>query len=287
MGEISKLGVVGGGLMGSGIAEVAARAGVETVVTELNADFAAAAEKRLRGAIEKSVAKGKTTQEDADAILGRVSFADNLDALADVDLVIEAAVENEAAKKEVFARLGQITKDDAILASNTSSLQIVRLGAASGRPSKTVGLHFFSPVPIMKLVEVIPSLATAPETVEVAQAFVAEKMGKKVILAPDRPGFVVNAILVPYMFAAMRMLEGGYATAKDIDTGMMLGCGHPMGPLALCDVIGLETVKAAGEGMYNEFKDPAYAPPPMLNRLVDAGFVGRKAGRGFHDYSNG
>ncbi len=231
MSGISKVGVLGGGLMGSGIAEVAARAGLETVINEVNETFRDAARERVH-------------------TLGEV-----------------------------------LRNDEAILASNTSSLQIVRLGTASGRAEHTVGLHFFSPVPLMKLVEVIPSLATSQEVVERARSFVADSLGKSAIIAPDRPGFVVNALLVPYMFAAIRMLEQGHASAEDIDTGMKLGCGYPMGPLALIDNVGLDTCRAAGAAMYIEYKDPAYAPPPLLNRLVDAGFLGRKTGRGFYTYN--
>lgn len=284
---ISKVGVLGGGLMGSGIAEVAARAGLETVINEVNEAFRDAAEQRVRKSLGKSVAKGKTTQEDMDAAMGRLSFACDVSSVAECDIVIEAATENEAMKLELFRQLGEVlVKQDAILASNTSSLQIVRLGTASGRVEHTVGLHFFSPVPVMKLVEVIPSLATTAEALERARVFVTDALGKSAIIAPDRPGFVVNALLVPYMFAAIRMLENGHASAEDIDTGMKLGCGYPMGPLALIDNVGLDTCRAAGAAMYAEFKDPAYAPPPLLNRLVDAGFLGRKTGRGFYTYDD-
>ncbi|MEP7161357.1 MAG: 3-hydroxybutyryl-CoA dehydrogenase [Dermatophilaceae bacterium] len=286
MGEIATLGVLGGGLMGSGIAEVAARAGVPTVVSEVDAESAAAAERRVRSSLERSVTKGKASAEEMDAALAQLTFTADLTALADCDIVIEAATEHEETKLALFARLGEIlTQPDAVLASNTSSLQIVRLATASGRTEHTVGLHFFSPVPLMKLVEVIPCLTTGSDALERARVFVTEKLGKTAIIAPDRPGFVVNVLLVPYMFAAIRLLEGAHASPEDIDTGMRLGCGHPMGPLALIDAIGLDTVRAAGLGMYEEFKDPTYAPPPLLNRLVDAGFLGKKSGRGFYDYS--
>ena len=283
---ISKVGVLGGGLMGSGIAEVAARAGVDTVINEVNEKFRDAAQQRVQASLAKSVAKGKTTQDDMDAALARLSFACDLTSVADCDIVIEAATENEAMKLDLFRQVGEVlTQDDAILASNTSSLQIVRLGTASGRVEHTVGLHFFSPVPLMKLVEVIPSLATRDDVLERARSFVADTLGKTAIIAPDRPGFVVNALLVPYMFAAIRMLENGHASAEDIDTGMKLGTHVPMGPLTLADFIGLDTCRAAGAAMYAEYKDAAYAPPPLLNRLVDAGFLGRKSGRGFYTYS--
>ncbi len=286
MGEIATLGVLGGGLMGSGIAEVASRAGVPTVVSEVDAASAAAAEQRVRSSLERAVAKGKASAEELDAALAQLTFTTDLTALADCDIVIEAATEHEETKLALFARLGEIlTQPDAVLASNTSSLQIVRLATASGRTKHTVGLHFFSPVPLMKLVEVIPCLTTGSDALERARVFVTEKLGKTAIIAPDRPGFVVNVLLVPYMFAAIRLLEGAHASPEDIDTGMRLGCGHPIGPLALIDAIGLDTVRAAGLGMYEEFKDSTYAPPPLLNRLVDAGFLGKKSGRGFYDYS--
>ncbi len=286
MSGISKVGVLGGGLMGSGIAEVAARAGLETVINEVNETLRDAARDRVHTSLGKSVAKGKTTQEASDAAMAKLSFVCDLTSVADCDIVIEAATENEAMKLDLFRQLGEVLRnDEAILASNTSSLQIVRLGTASGRAEHTVGLHFFSPVPLMKLVEVIPSLATSQEVVERARSFVADSLGKSAIIAPDRPGFVVNALLVPYMFAAIRMLEQGHASAEDIDTGMKLGCGYPMGPLALIDNVGLDTCRAAGAAMYIEYKDPAYAPPPLLNRLVDAGFLGRKTGRGFYTYN--
>lgn len=285
MGE-NKLAVVGGGLMGSGIAEVAARRGITTVVTDISDEAAAAAKGRVEKSMGRSIAKGKLAQEDADAAMQLLTFSGSIDAAADADIVIEAATENVEAKDALFRKLGEIVqREDAILASNTSSLQIIRLGTAAGRPEWTVGLHFFSPVPLMKLVEVIPSLATVPEAKERAFAFVSGGLGKEVIEAPDRPGFVVNVLLVPYMMSAIRLLEGGHATAEDIDKGMRLGCGHPMGPLELIDNIGLDTVRGATLGMYNEFKDPLYAPPPLLNRLVDAGFLGKKTGRGFYDYS--
>lgn len=286
MGEIATLGVLGGGLMGSGIAEVASRAGVPTVVSEVDAASAAAAEQRVRSSLERAVARGKASAEELDAALAQLTFTTDLTALADCDIVIEAATEHEETKLALFARLGEIlTQPDAVLASNTSSLQIVRLATASGRTKHTVGLHFFSPVPLMKLVEVIPCLTTGSDALERARVFVTEKLGKTAIIAPDRPGFVVNVLLVPYMFAAIRLLEGAHASPEDIDTGMRLGCGHPIGPLALIDAIGLDTVRAAGLGMYEEFKDSTYAPPPLLNRLVDAGFLGKKSGRGFYDYS--
>ncbi len=286
MSEIATLGVLGGGLMGSGIAEVAARAGVPTVVSEVNEEAADAAAERVRSSLARSVAKGKATQDDMDAALAHLTFAADISALADSDIVIEAATEREDVKLDLFRQLGEtLAQPDAVLASNTSSLQIVRLAKAASRPEHTVGLHFFSPVPVMKLVEVIPALTTSDESLERARVFVTEKLGKTAIVAPDRPGFVVNVLLVPYMFAAIRLLEGGHASPEDIDTGMRLGCGHPIGPLALLDAIGLDTVRSAGLGMYEEFKDPTYAPPPLLNRLVDAGFLGKKTGRGFYDYS--
>jgi 3-hydroxybutyryl-CoA dehydrogenase len=283
--DVQRIGVVGGGLMGSGVAEVCARAGLEVAVVEVTTELAAAGGKRVAASLERAVAKGKLGAADRDAALGRLSFGTDFDAFADRDLVVEAVVEDPAVKVEVFRRLDAVvTRPDAILGSNTSSIPIVRLARATRRPEQVIGLHFFSPVPVMNLVEVIPSVLTSAETLARGRAFAAEVLHKEVIQASDRAGFIVNALLNPYTMAAIRMYEGGFATREDIDRGMMLGTNHPMGPLALCDFIGLDVVLAVAEVLYEEFKDPFYAPPPLLRRMVEGGLLGRKAGRGFYEY---
>lgn len=281
---INLIGVIGGGQMGSGIAEVCARAGLDTVVVEVNDAAAEAASERVRGSLDRAVGRGKITQQDADELHGRIRFTTDFQALADRDFVVEAASEVEKIKLDVFAKVGAILdKPDAILASNTSSIPIVKLGAVSGRAGQVMGVHFFNPAPVMQLIELIPSLTTAPETMERVRAFV-ESLGKQPIEATDRAGFVVNSLLVPYLMSAIRMYEAGYASAADIDRGMVLGCGHPMGPLALSDLIGLDTIRAIGISMYDEFKEPLYSPPPLLDRMVDAGLLGKKTKQGFYPY---
>jgi 3-hydroxybutyryl-CoA dehydrogenase len=271
--------------MGSGVAEVCARAGLEVVVVEVSEDLAAAGHRRVESSLSRAVSKGKLAADAAAAALSRLSFGTDFAALADRDLVVEAVVEDPAVKVEVFRRLDAlVARPDAILGSNTSSIPIVRLARATGRPEQVIGLHFFSPVPVMNLVEVIPSVLTSPATLSRGRAFAAEVLRKEVIQAADRAGFIVNALLNPYTMAAIRMYEGGYATREDIDKGMMLGTNHPMGPLALCDFIGLDVVLAVAEVLYEEFKDPFYAPPPLLRRMVEGGLLGRKTGRGFYDY---
>jgi len=282
MGGIDKVGVVGCGLMGAGIAEVCARAGLQVVVVEANVALAAAGRARLEASLARAEQRGKI--EDAGAVLARIDVVTDLDGLADRGLVIEAIVEDAATKVELFGRLDElVTSPDAIFASNTSSIPIARIAAATSRPSQVLGIHFFNPAPVLSLVELIPSLLTAPETVDRAAAFV-EGVGKHAIRCRDRAGFVVNSLLVPYVLSAIRMLEGGFATAEDIDTGMVRGAAHPQGPLALADLIGLDTLKAVADSLYREFKEPHYAPPPLLSRMVDAGLLGRKTGRGFFGY---
>jgi len=271
--------------MGSGIVEVNARAGIDVVLVEVSADAAKAAESRVTSSLERALGRGKISQEDFDAAVGRIRFSDDLEQLADRQLVIEAASEREDVKLDLFRRLGQIVTDEsAILASNTSSIPIVKLGAVSGRADRVMGVHFFNPAPVMKLVELIPSLTSSPETLERMRGYVTEGLGKEPIEATDRAGFVVNSLLVPYLLSAIRMYEAGYASAADIDQGMVLGCGHPMGPLALSDLIGLDTIRAIGQSMYEEFKEPLYSPPPLLDRMVDAGLLGKKSGHGFYPY---
>jgi 3-hydroxybutyryl-CoA dehydrogenase len=285
MAGIVKVGVIGGGLMGSGITEVCARAGIDVVVVEVAQQAAEAAEERVQASLERAASRGKITQTEASQALERVAFTTELSRLADRDLVVEAASEREDIKLDLFNRLGALLeKEEAILASNTSSIPIVKLGAVSGRPDRVMGVHFFNPAPVMQLVELIPSLTTSPATVERIQNFVTHTLGKQPIEATDRAGFVVNSLLVPYLLSAIRMYEAGYASATDIDQGMVLGCGHPMGPLALADLIGLDTIRAIGISMYDEFKEPLYSPPPLLDRMVDAGLLGKKTGQGFHPY---
>ena len=283
--HIEKVGVIGGGLMGSGITEVTARAGLSTIVVEVTQDAADAARARVEGSLRKAEKRGKISAEDVTATLERIAFTTDLERLADRDLVVEAASEREDVKLSLFERLGTILQaEDAVLTSNTSSIPIVKLGAVSGRADRVMGVHFFNPAPVMQLVELIPSLTTGASTKARMQHFVTEKLGKQPIEATDRAGFVVNSLLVPYLLSAIRMYEAGYASAEDIDKGMVLGCGHPMGPLALSDLIGLDTIRAIGVSMYDEFKEPLYSPPPLLDRMVDAGLLGKKSGHGFYAY---
>ncbi len=286
MSEIERVGVVGAGLMGSGIAEVCARAGLDVVVREVDAGAAEAGQKRVTTSLERGVGAGKLTEAERDAALGKLSFTTDLADLADRQLVVEAVIEEEQSKVDVFRQLDKVVTDPAaILASNTSSIPIMKLGIATSRPEQVVGIHFFNPVPVLRLVELVTSLMTSPETVTAADDFATNVLHKKVIRSQDRAGFVVNALLIPYILSAIRMMESGFATADDIDTGMVEGCNHPMGPLHLADLIGLDTTLAVAESLYEEFKEPLYAPPPMLSRMVEASLLGRKTGRGFYDYS--
>jgi 3-hydroxybutyryl-CoA dehydrogenase len=284
-GHITRVGVVGGGLMGSGIAEVCARAGLPVTVVETGGRAVDAARHRLEASLKRAVRSGKLDADDLAEVEARISVVDDMTALATSDLVIEAVAENETVKTAVFTQLDQVVKsDEAILASNTSSIPIMKLGTATSRPEQVIGVHFFNPVPVLNLVELVPSLMTSDGTRQRIEQFVGDVLGKQTILCQDRAGFVVNALLVPYLLSAIRMLESGFASAEDIDTGMVAGCAHPMGPLRLADLIGLDTVKAIAESMYAEFKEPLYSPPPLLCRMVDAGLLGRKSARGFHVY---
>nr|PZN46904.1 MAG: 3-hydroxybutyryl-CoA dehydrogenase [Actinomycetota bacterium] len=286
MSDITRVGVVGCGLMGSGIAEVCARAGLDVLVREIDDDALAAGRARLEKSLKRALDAEKITQEAYDAARDRLGYTTKLEDLAECDLVIEAATENPEVKTALFAELDRIVeRRDAILASNTSSIPIVRIAQATARPGQVIGLHFFNPAPVQKLVEIVPSLLTDQRTVARTRVFATEVLGKTAITAPDRAGFVVNALLVPYLLSAIRMVEAGHATAEDVDTGMTLGCAHPMGPLRLCDLIGLDTLKSIADSLYAEFKEPQYAAPPLLCRMVEAGFLGRKSGRGFYDYS--
>ncbi|WP_179950861.1 3-hydroxybutyryl-CoA dehydrogenase [Kibdelosporangium phytohabitans] len=285
MSEIRRVGVIGCGLMGSGIAEVSARSGLDVRVTEASADALAAGKARIEKSLERGVRNGKLSAEDRDAALARLTFSTDIGDLADRQFTVEAVAENEQVKTEVFTALDKVVEDpDAIFASNTSSIPIMKLGMATNRPAQVIGVHFFNPVPVLKLVELVPSLLTGQETQSRADAFVTGVLGKQVIRSQDRAGFVVNALLVPYLLSAIRMLESGFASPDDIDNGMILGCAHPMGPLHLTDLIGLDTTKAIAESMYAEFKEPLYSPPPLLLRMVDAGLLGKKSGRGFFQY---
>ncbi|MEU2263743.1 3-hydroxybutyryl-CoA dehydrogenase [Streptomyces sp. NPDC019645] len=285
---IGRVGVVGGGQMGAGIAEVCARAGLDTVVCEADAIAARAARDRIAGSLDRAVRRGKLTQEAAGDALARLVFTSSLADLADRQLVVEAVIENADAKTEIFAALDKIVENpEAVLATNTSSLPIMRLGMATSHADRVVGLHFFNPVPVLPLVEVVTSLHTSAATTAAVEDFATRALGKTVIRSQDRAGFVVNALLIPYLLSAIRMAESGFATATDIDTGMELGCAHPMGPLRLADLIGLDTVAFIAESLYDEFKEPLYAPPPLLQRMVEAGLLGRKTGRGFHTYDQG
>ncbi len=286
MSEIERVGVVGCGLMGSGIAEVCARAGLDVVVREVNETALAAGRKRIEGSLDKAVRSGKLPEAERDSALARLRYTTEFGEFADRQLVVEAVIENEAEKLEVFRGIDKaVESEDAILASNTSSIPVMKLAMATERPASVLGLHFFNPVPVMHLVELIPSLLTAPETASRAEAFADNVLGKRVIRSKDRAGFIVNALLIPYLLSAIRMLESGFATAEDIDSGVVEGLRHPMGPLALTDLIGLDTTIAVSQSLYEEFKEPLYAPPPLLSRMVEAGLLGRKVGRGFYDYT--
>lgn len=281
---MEKIGVVGCGLMGSGIAEVSARAGLDVVVAESTPAAVEAGRARLEKSLQRAESRGKI--ESAADVFDRITLTSDLDVMADRELVVEAILEDEQAKADLFRQLDKIvTSPEAILASNTSSIPIMKLGVVTNRPEHVMGIHFFNPVPVLKLVELVPSLITAPETTERAREFVEGQLGKKAIDCQDRAGFVVNALLIPFILSAIRMLESGFATAEDIDQGLVLGAAHPQGPLALADLIGLDTTKAVAESLYEEFKEPLYAAPPLLARMVDAGLLGRKTGRGFYTYS--
>jgi 3-hydroxybutyryl-CoA dehydrogenase len=270
--------------MGSGIAEIAAKSGFEVRVREVNDDFLKAGEKRIRKSMDRAVEKEKLTAEDRDAAWARLSFTTKVADLADCDLVIEAIVEELEAKNDLFGELDGLCGEQTIFASNTSSLTITDMAAATDRMDRFVGLHFFNPVPVMKLVEVVRTIATSDETFDRAFAF-SKALGKVPIAAKDNSGFVVNLLLVPYMLDAIRHLERGVATIADIDTGMALGCGYPMGPFLLCDFVGIDTLYKISEIMYDEYREERYAPPPLLKRIVSMGRYGRKSGQGFYDWS--
>ena len=283
--DLTTIGVVGCGLMGSGIAEVFALTGRTVIVHELNEAAAARGRIRIEKSLERAAVAGKLADGGVEAAIGRIHIGTDIDALATVELCIEAANEDERVKIDLFRRLDAVIKcENAILASNTSSVPIMKLGTATGRPDHVIGMHFFNPAPVLPLVEVVPSLLTSDHVVHRVQELAEHGLGKTVIRSKDRAGFVVNALLIPYLLSAIRMVESGFASTADIDAGMTSGCAHPMGPLRLTDLIGVDTVASIAASMYAEFKEPLYAPPPMLSRMVDAGLLGRKTGRGFYEY---
>jgi len=282
--EIESVAIVGGGLMGSGIAESVARAGLPVTVSEVDEAAVARARERIESSLARAVRGGKLERDQAQEALARVELTVGLEAIDGADLVIEAVPESERLKLEVMGAIDRVVPERTIVASNTSSIPIAELARALTRPERVLGLHFFSPVPVMRLVEVVVALDTAPEVVACARAFV-ERIGKHPIETKDRSGFIVNMLLVPYLMAAVRMFEEGFASREDIDAGMKLGCGHPMGPLQLCDFIGLDVLYAVCDSLYEEFKRDEYAPPPLMKRMVAAGRLGRKSGRGFYEYA--
>jgi len=281
--DVKRVGVVGCGVMGSGIVEVCARAGLNVVYLEATPELVERGRSRIEASTLRAVERGKLSEQERDAALARVSGTTNMADLADRDLLIEAATEHYETKREVFRQLDEVTKPGAILASNTSSIPIVDLGAATTRPDKVVGMHFFNPVPVMGLIEIVRAITTSEETVEFARAFGAV-LGKSAVLSRDRAGFIVNMLLIPYLNGAVRMLEEGFATREDIDAAIHLGLGHPLGPLQLLDLIGLDTALYVADVLFEEFKEPLFAPPPLLKRMVTAGLLGRKGGKGFYDY---
>lgn len=282
--SLDRIGVIGGGTMGAGIAEVTARAGCDVLVVEVGEAAVQAARVRIEASLGRSVRSGRTTDVEAKEVFDRIELVQDLELLGDRDLVIEAAPEIEHLKLDLFRRLDDVLAPHAILASNTSSIPLVKMAAVTRRPHSVVGIHFFNPVPVLPLVEIVESLLTSPEVLTEVTQFAEQRLGKQTIRSKDRAGFVVNALLIPYLLSSIRMLESGFASAADIDEGMVKGCAHPMGPLHLADLIGLDTVRAVAVSMYEEFKEPLFAPPPLLMRMCDAGLLGRKTRQGFFPY---
>ncbi len=282
--DIQKVGVVGGGTMGAGIAEVCARNGLDTKVVEIDASAVERAQRRIDNSLGKAQARGRITDETHDTALANMSYSHDLGDLGDRDLVIEAVIENVEEKSRIFGILDSTVPPHAVLASNTSSIAIIDLAMATNRPERVVGMHFFNPATVQPLVEVVRSVASDAEVVDAVIAFGTERLGKHVIGCEDRAGFVVNRLLVPYLLAAIQMADSGQATVADIDAGMKHGCAHPMGPLELCDLIGLDIIEAVAEVLHAEYAERLYAPPPLLRRMVAAGRLGRKTGAGFYDY---
>jgi len=283
--SIERVGVVGAGQMGAGIAEVSLRAGANVRIYEPTEALVAAGRDRITKSLERGVSKGKLSEAERDATLARLSVTTKLSDLSDRQLVIEAIVEDAAVKAKVFAELDEVVIDpDAVLASNTSSIPIMKIAAATKNPGRVLGLHFFNPVPVLPLVELVGTLVTTEEAIARTEQFASEVLGKKVVRCSDRSGFVVNALLVPYLLSAIRMAETGVATIADIDTAIVAGLSHPMGPLRLSDLVGLDTLKLIADSMFEEFKEPLYGPPPLLQRMVEAGQLGKKSGQGFYSY---
>jgi 3-hydroxybutyryl-CoA dehydrogenase len=281
--EVKKAGVVGCGIMGSGIVEVLGRSGIEVVVVDVSEGIVAQGLEAIGQSLSKAVKGGKLTEDERTEVLARVDGRTDLEALREVDVVIEAASEDKGLKLDLFRRLDEVTRPAVVLATNTSSLPIAEIGSVTGRPDKVVGMHFFNPPTVMALVEVVQGLSTSDETVRFTRAL-GERIGKTTVLSKDRAGFIVNLLLFPYLNNAVRMLEGGFAAREDIDEAIVLGLRHPMGPLAVLDLIGLDTALRISEVLFDEFKDRVYAPPTLLKRMVAAGHLGRKTGKGFYDY---
>jgi 3-hydroxybutyryl-CoA dehydrogenase len=280
-----RVSVIGGGLMGSGIAEVCARSGLDVTVVEAGKAQVDAARQRIERSLDRGLRAGKLDEAARADAAGRLAFTETLDDVEGSDAAIEAIIESEPAKREVFRELDRRLPDARFLASNTSSVPIMKLAAETSQPERVLGMHFFNPVPVLPLVELVRSIMTADATMQLARDFAEDALGKTCIDSQDRAGFVVNALLIPYLLSAIRMYESGFASKEDIDNGMQLGCAHPMGPLALADLIGLDTLQAVAESLYDEFRDPASVTPAVLNRMVEAGLLGRKSGRGFYSYS--
>jgi 3-hydroxybutyryl-CoA dehydrogenase len=283
--SIERVGVIGAGQMGAGIAEVSARAGVEVLVYEPTEALTTAGKARITKSLERGVSTGKITERERDQALDKLKFTTELKDLSDRQLVIEAVIEDETVKGKIFAELDEIITDpDAVLASNTSSIPIMKIAAATKNPSRVLGLHFFNPVPVLPLVELVSTLVTSDAAAARTEKFASDVLGKQVVRCSDRSGFVVNALLVPYLLSAIRMVEAGVATVEDVDKAIVAGLSHPMGPLRLSDLIGLDTMKLIADSMFTELKDPHYAPPPLLLRMVEAGQLGKKSGQGFYKY---
>jgi 3-hydroxybutyryl-CoA dehydrogenase len=283
--SIERVGVIGAGQMGAGIAEVSARAGVDVLVFETTEALVTAGRNRIVKSVERGVSAGKITERERDNAVSRLKFTTELADLADRQLIIEAVIEDEGVKAGIFAELdGIVTDPNAVLASNTSSIPIMKLGAATKNPQRVLGLHFFNPVPVLPLVELVSTLVTDEAAAARTEEFAGSVLGKQVVRCSDRSGFVVNALLVPYLLSAIRMVEGGFATVEDVDKAVVAGLSHPMGPLRLSDLVGLDTLKLISDKLFEEFKEPHYGPPPLLLRMVEAGLLGKKSGRGFYTY---
>ncbi|WP_422742372.1 3-hydroxybutyryl-CoA dehydrogenase [Mycobacterium sp. WMMD1722] len=283
--SIERVGVIGAGQMGAGIAEVSARAGVDVLVFETTDALVTAGRNRITKSLERGVSAGKVTEREKAAALDKLRFTTSLEDLSDRQLVIEAVIEDESVKAKIFAELDRVVTDpEAVLASNTSSIPIMKLGAATQNPGRVLGLHFFNPVPVLPLVELVSTLVTSDSAIARTERFASDVLGKQVVRCSDRSGFVVNALLVPYLLAAVRMVEGGFATIEDVDKAVVAGLSHPMGPLRLSDLVGLDTLKLIADKMFEEFKEPLYAAPPLLLRMVEAGQLGKKSGQGFYKY---